>query len=352
MTRRITAPHARPPFAYDLLPGQPSNLMFAGSTLFSHGYVLPVLRLHSASKLVPVVAAGVPGFADAVGMWFPSFLGLPFKFDPMLISERIAKAARERLDVIRERAPDATRIEMCLHGGFEVRLDQAEQLTGLIAKELPDPTALDIDDIANGTDRYRGALAMLNTLERSERLLHFFLAVLHHVLAHRIEHLVVTDEDPCETTTIWLDEGDTPSPERGWRASTLYKSFVDQDPQDASWTAPLDDPRWTIEQATMLAAFLPWSAARHLQLARVLARQGSPESTIIHATEALFLAEKGGVPDDALGELHALRGLAWDEVRYRYPRALDHAARDLTRAFKLGVRLERNVMLRLMEHFS
>lgn len=275
-TRRIAAAHASPPFFYELAADQPANLLFAGSVLFSHGFVAPIFRLYCSGPQTNIVAADLPGLADALGIWFPSFLALPFKFDPVLLSERIAAASLSRIQELRERVPDATRIELHLHGGFEVHAEQTDR--EVVVAELPDVGPLTKTDVRLGNEQFQRALAAADTMERVERLLHFYLSILHHVLANDLDQLVVTDEVPCETVVLWSADGQTPPPERASSASTLYKTVEERKDPNAWWYPPSDDPDVTIELATLFAGFIPWSPASHLQLARVFSCLEAPGS--------------------------------------------------------------------------
>lgn len=350
--RRIAAAHASPPFFYELAADQPANLMFAGSVLGSHGFVVPIFRLYGPGPQANIVAADLPGLADALGIWFPSFPALPFKFDPVLLSERIVDICRPRIAELRERVPDAERIELCLHGAFEVRADQADQLCRLIAAELPEIGPLTKADVRQGSAQFQRALEAADTTERVERLLHFYLAVWHHLLANDLDQLIVTDEEPCETTVLWSFDGQPPPTERAWSGSTLYKSVEDRDNPKAWWVPTSDDPDVTIEFASLMAGFVPWSPASQLRLARVFSRLEAPETTIIHATEALFLAELAEIPTDVRAELHALRAIAFDRVRGHHPRAEEHAARNIVQAYELGFRFDRETTLRWIERYS
>ncbi|MGE3454694.1 MAG: hypothetical protein AB7O24_06265 [Kofleriaceae bacterium] len=313
---------------------------------------MPVFRLYGPGPPRNIVAADVPGLADALGIWFPSFLALPFKFDPVLLSERIARACSVRVPELRERFPEATRVVVDLHGGFEVRAEQADQLCELLGAELRDVGRLTTEDVKAGNAEYQRALAALDTLEKAERLAHLYLALLHHVLANDLQQLVVTDEQPCETTVLWSSDERMPSPERAWRASKLYRSVENRDDPNVWGRTSDDDPDQTVELATLLAALVPWSPARHLQLARVLSRREAPESTIIHATEALLLAELAEIPDEVRAELHAMRAVAWDRAVGRHPRAEEHAAREILAAYELGFQFDRETTRRWIERYS
>lgn len=351
-TRRIAAAHASPPFFYELAAEQPANLLFAGSVLISHGFVAPIFRLFGPQPQTNIMAADLPGLADELGIWFPSFLALPFKFDPVLLSERIEKVARRRVAELREHVPSSTRIELHLHGGFEVRASQADQLCEFLVANLPEIGTLTKADVRSGNAQFQRALAMADTMDRVERLLHFFLSVLHHLLANGLQQLVVTDEEPCETVVLWSTDENAPHAERAWFGSQLYKTVEDRSDPSTWWVPTSDGPNMTIDLASLFAAMAPWSPASQLRLARIFSRLEGAESTIIHATEALFLAELAEIPTDVRAELHAMRAVAWDHVVGRYPRAEEHAAHEGLLAYELGFPFERETVVRLIERYS